>query len=331
MQKIAYQSLRGYQGAIIVIDPQQGQIYTLASRPSYDPNRIVTGKSQKIKSDFLNRCIQASYPLGSVFKPLVAITALDNDVIAANKKVFCPGYFKIANSRFNCWSEHGHQDMIQAITHSCNVYFYKLGLKLGIKELSQVAHQFGFGGLTGVDLPYEGDGIVPSRQWKKDYRNQPWYTGDTVNTSIGQGYLQVTPLQATVAMAALANGGYTVKPHLLKAVNDLETTIISKDYLGISNQDLQVVRRGLRGVVAQTSGTAHLLDRLDLAIAGKTGTAQTSGPSHGWFVGYFPQDKPLFTFCVFLENAGSSHQAVRVAYRFLRNLKKAGIIGDNYE
>jgi len=331
IQAAAYKALSGYKGAIILMDPYSGGIITLCSRPSYNVNNVVKGiKLHSVFSDrrkpFINRATQAAYPLGSVFKPILAAAALSEKVINKDTTFDCKGFFLLGNHKFSCWAAHGIQNVTEAITHSCNVYFYNVGLKLGISKIAKWARKFGLGEITGIDLPYERKGIVPDISWKKKYKRMQWFAGDTVNTSIGQGYLRATPLQAVIAISAFANGGYIVRPHILKAIGGKDTVFIKRSYLNISSYNLNVVREGLHDVVQNDSGTAHLLDSLGLDIAGKTGTAQNSGAPHGWFVGFFPYRNPKYSICVFLENAGSSHEALKVVYKFLVQLQEENLI-----
>ena len=331
IQEIAYKALSGHIGVIILMDPYTGGIVALCSRPSYNVNNVTEGKRlSRLLSDkrrpFINRAIQSAYPLGSVFKPILAAAALQEGIINKDTTFDCKGFFMLGNHKFSCWTAHGIQNVTEALAHSCNVFFYNTGLKLGIKKMALWARKFGLGRLTGIDLPYEKKGIMPDPIWKKKHIKKQWFAGDTVNTSIGQGYLKATPIQAVVAISAFANGGYIVRPHILKEVGQKETVFVKKNYLNISLHNLNIVREGLYDVVHSASGTAHLLDSLGMDIAGKTGTAQNAGAPHGWFAGFFPFNKPKYSICVFLENAGSSHEAVKVAYKFLTQLRQNGLI-----
>lgn len=328
IQKIAYQVLKGKKGAIILMNPNSGEILALVSSPSFNLNNFVQGKKiKKILKDkrfpLINRALSCFAP-GSIFKPIVALAGLEEKVITSSTIFECKGEFKIGDRRFLCWSKHGRQNVIDAIKNSCNVYFYNLGLKLGVDKISRWAKIFGLNKPTGIDLPYEKKGIVPSRSWKIRYKGKRWWTGDTLNFSIGQGYLEITPLEITVAISAFANGGYIVRPHLLKKAEGINLNF-QKKKLPVSRENLEIVKKGLIETVK--SGTAHILNELNLKIAGKTGTAQNPhGAPHGWFVGFFPYDKPRYSICVFLENGGSSFNAVVLTYKFLEKLKKEGLI-----
>jgi len=331
MQKDAAWSMKKKKGTLIFIDSMTGEILALYSSPSFDSNDFVKGKNVNTvfadkKSPLLNRAIQSTYPIGSAFKPLLAIAGLEEKKIWPEKCFLCNGELRIGIAKFKCWNTHFSQDLSEALAHSCNVYFYNLGLLLGPNLISDWAKRFGLDSLTGIDLPYEKKGFVPSVGWKKSSLRKNWFAGDTLNFSIGQGFLNTTPLAITVAINAIANDGYLINPHILKAVDKIPSGLSSKTYLGLNEKNIQIIKSGLRKVVASESGTAHALEKLNLEIAGKTGTAQTSGKSHGWFIGFFPYKNPKYTICVFLENGGSSYEAIKVVFRFLRLLKNKGLI-----
>ncbi|MFO8052958.1 MAG: penicillin-binding protein 2 [Candidatus Omnitrophota bacterium] len=330
-QNIAKQSLAKKKGAIILLDSSSGEVIVLYSSPSFDPNRFIEGKSLSSiytnkNSPLMNRATQNSFPIGSLIKPLLAIAGLEEDKIKPETAFNCKGQFILGKNRFRCWSTHGFQDIYQALAHSCNIYFYNLGLMLGPKNISNWLKKFGLNSKTFINLPYEKKGFLPSPQWKKEKLNQNWYSGDTLNLSIGQGYLQATPLAITLAINSIANGGYLLEPTLIKKIEERKALPAFKKALAIDKKNIDIVKKGLRKVVSQTSGTARKLKNLSLEISGKTGTAQTRGKSHAWFVGFFPYKEPQYTVSVFLENGGSSHQAVDVAYSFLNKLKQNNII-----
>ncbi|MCF7895289.1 MAG: penicillin-binding protein 2 [Candidatus Omnitrophica bacterium] len=330
-QDIARQSLAGKKGSIILLDSNSGEIIVLYSSPSFDPNYFIEGKNlnsiyKNKDSPLINRAIQSSFPIGSLIKPLLALAGLEEGEVKPATTFDCKGQFILGKNRFGCWSTHGLQNLYQALAHSCNVYFYNLGLILGPKSISNWLKKFGLNSKTFIDLPYEKKGFVPSPKWKKKKFNQSWYAGDTLNLSIGQGYLQATPLAMTLAINSIANGGYLIEPILLKKIGEKEALPVFKKALAINRENINIVKKGLREVVSQTSGSARILKNLSLEVSGKTGTAQTSQRSHGWFVGFFPYKEPRYTISVFLENGGSSHQAVRTAYIFLNKLKQNNII-----
>lgn len=331
MQKYAFEALKGRRGAIIMMDSNTGEIIVFAVRPSFNVNHMIRKINiSRILNDsrhvLLNRGIQSTYAIGSVFKPILSSMALEEEKIVPSTTFVCNHVFSLGNFKFRCTGNHGKLDLVHALVHSCNIYFYNVGLKVGIDKMSKWAPEFGFGRLTGIDLPYEKKGVFPSRKWKKKNRNLPWYPGDTVNTSIGQGFIQATPLQTVVAMSIFANQGYKVKPYLLKKVGDLESSFVQRDLIPMSEKTLEIVAKDLRKVVSSSYGTARILDEVDLKVSGKTGTAQNPGKNHGWFVGFFPSDKPKYTFCVFLEHGASSYYALKTAKNFLQTIKENGLL-----
>jgi len=331
IQEIGFAVLGKKKGVVILMDSMSGEILALCSAPSFDPNSFIRGKNvtrllNNKSSPLLNRATQASYPIGSTFKPLVALAALDENKIKPTKTFLCGGEVRVGLAKFNCWETHGLQNLYQAITHSCNSYFYNLGLNLGPNALSRVAKRFGLDSLTGIDLPYEKKGFVPTLRWKKRSLKQNWFAGDTVNFSIGQGFIEATPLENMLAINVFASNGYLVKPRILKKVGNLPSGLPSKTYTRYKKEVIEEVKRGLRGVVSEEDGTAAMLKNLDFEISGKTGTAQTSGRPHGWFIGYFPYQDSEYTICVFLESGISSHEALRVVYKFLKKISEEELL-----
>lgn len=331
IQKIAYESLGEFTGTIIIMNPHTGEIISLVSKPSFNLNDFIEAKNiEKIfddrKKPLINRAVQARYPLGSVFKVIVAIAALEERIITPFTTFTCEGKLAFGDTVFKCWSIHGQQDLYNALAHSCNVYFYQLGLRLKVEKIAKWAKIFSLDKLSGIDLPYEKKGLVPERKWKKKHREMNWFGGDTLNFSIGQGYLTVTPIRSALFMSAFVNGGYLVSPYVVKTVEGQDISYPKKVKIPVSSNNLKIVNQGLRGVISKKDGTAHLLESLNLKIAGKTGTAQTAGKSHGWFVGFFPYNNPKYTMCVFLENGGSGSKAVEVTYEMLKRLKEDNLL-----
>lgn len=331
IQKIAAKLMEAKRGVIVLMDSNSGEIIAMYSSPSFDPNLFITGKGlsrlyQDPYSPLINRNIQSSYPIGSVMKPFLAAAGLSEGKIDRQTTFECRGAIHLGRARFRCSRAHGSQDIFEALANSCNVYFYNLGLLVGPENISNWAKKFGLNALTNVDLPHEKMGVVPSPQWKREKFNQNWYAGDTVNLSIGQGYIQITPLAVTLAVNSIANGGYLVEPSLLKKIEDYQTPPAPRKNIGISQANLKIVQEGLRQAVSLDTGTARLLRNIDLEIAGKTGTAQTAQEPHAWFVGYFPYQKPQYTVTVFLENGESSFEAVAVAREFLTQIEKSDLL-----
>ncbi len=312
-QEAAEKALEGKKGAIVLMDPWNGELLAIASSPGFDPNDLVPPVSSKsydkyVKknsgSPFLNRATMGCYPLASVFKILVAIAGLEEPgIITPSTSFNCTGYLNPGSHSFPCWNIYGHGEVTvrEAIENSCNIFFYRTGLLLRPERMAKWANDFGYGSLTGIDLPQGAPGVIPTPEWKRDETNPPegWYKADTLNTSIGQGYVLVTPLQSAVMMAAVANGGVVVAPHLNK-----DDTRHEKRVLTISPETLSLVRGGLEDVV--DSGTAQNSGMKDFDAAGKTGTAQvTDQEPHAWFVGYAPRKHPQVVISVLIENGGS--------------------------
>jgi len=331
IQELGFAALGQKKGVIILMDSLSGEIFALCSSPSFNPNSFISGKNvSKLLTDssspLLNRATQASYPIGSTFKPLIALAAIDENKINPNKTFLCEGKVMVGLAEFKCNNTHGLQNLHQALIHSCNAYFYNLGLKLGPDTLTRAAKQFGLDSLAGIDLPYEKKGFVPSLRWKKKSLRQNWYAGDTVNFSIGQGFMEVTPLANMLAMNVFASNGYLVKPRILKKVGNLPSGLPSKTYLKYKKESIKEIKRSLHGAVNEYGGTASLLKNLNFEISGKTGTAQTNGSPHGWFTGYFPYKDSTYTICVFLENGKSSYEALKVVYKFLKKIDEEELL-----
>lgn len=318
LQQIADQLLAGKKGAVVVMDAASGEILAMSSSPAFDPNVFIGRSDQKAINDLLtsedaplfNRAISAALPPGSVFKVVTALAALKTGRIKPSTTFVCTGKLKVGNRYFKCWAEHGLEDFDHAVGHSCDVYFYQLGLVAGADGLTDMAHEFDFSKPTGIDLAHEGGGFIPSRLWKRLSRFESWYDGDTVNFSIGQGFVQVTPIQLTRLMAAVANGGYLVTPHLTKEIGGRAVMLKEPKKINVSGEDLEMIRQALRFPVLLDDGTAHSLNVEGLDICAKTGTAQVhQGQAHGWVAGFFPLNKPRYAFCILLENVGTSHYA----------------------
>lgn len=354
LQTKAEEVLENKRGVIIMMDVKNGSILAMVSKPTFDLNLFVDGisveKYKKILADkdlpLFNRAIKGLYPPGSTVKPMIALGGLENKNISINSKVFCSGHYKISdNSRtFRDWNRSGHGDVNvkDAIAQSCDIYFYDLAYNMGIDDLSKNLSFFGFGEKTGVDLPNEAKGILPSKEWKKQNKDEPWYAGDTLNTGIGQGFTTVTPLQLANATAAIANNGRLLKPTLLLYLQDQNsneiTTVENESFkqIPINNIDnWQAVKEGMVDTIYSNKGTARLLKKNDAyTIAGKTGTAQVFGLSegevyvaqnydeklrdHALFTAFSPIENPEIVIAVIVENAGSgSSQAAPLAKEML--------------
>ena len=307
-------------GVCVVMDVENGDILSMVSKPAFDPNLFIAavnrkpGASRKIKellsseeAVLVNRAISGVYSPGSIFKIVVAAAALETERIRPEDSFNCPGSLKVGKREFFCWNldGHGRQNLVEAITHSCNVFFYKLGLTLGAERLALFARKFGLGCATGIDLPYESTGFVPSKSWKLKHLKERWYDGETANFSIGQGYLSVTPLQVAQMISAVANGGYLIRPHIVKRIGE-QGLSVSRKRLGFKKETLEIIKEGMRRVIDEQQGTGHKAKIFGVQWAAKTGTTQTSRElAHGWFGGFYPFEKPQISVLVFLEYGGS--------------------------
>lgn len=308
IQNIIYQVLKGFKGGVIVTRPTTGEILGLYSFPSYDPNiftgtinrEVINAYFRDEDSPFLNRVIQTKYPPGSIFKLIMALTALDDPAFNyRTRKYFCSGGLYIGNNYFKCEGIHRDQVLLTAIPNSCNVYFYRLGLEMGPNVISKYSQDyFNLGINTGVDLAYEKNGLIPSPKWKIENLGSFWWDGDTVNLSIGQGYFSSTIIQVNLITSAIANNGIGYRPHILKKYRSMvdNSEIVNPQSIVIrmpfSQDKIRLVQRAMRNVVRW--GTARRINNDKIKIAGKTGTSQTYDDleAHSWFSGYAPYDAP---------------------------------------
>ncbi len=353
-QKAAEEGLGSRAGAVVAMDPNTGEILALTSHPSYDPNLFPRGISPKdwvqLMKDpshpMYNRAIQSVYPPGSTFKIIVALAGLESGVIKLDDKVTCKGFLTSGRHSFRCWKKGGHGavSLHQALVESCDVYFYTMGERIGWDRVAEYARKLGYGSLTGILLPDEKPGLIPTTAWKKKRTGEAWYPGDTYINSIGQGFVLVSPIQACQMMSAVANGGSFFRPQLLKQTRNRETgevNVISPEHTGSVTLDpnvLEEVRSALAGVVNEPGGTAHAAATPLAIVAGKTGTAQViaqkvSGrklsdetKDHAWFVGFAPVDNPKIAVAVVVEHGGHGGSAAapiakKVIEEYLKNVE----------
>ena len=341
LQKLAHEAFQGERGALVALDIKTGGVLSMVSAPSYDPNLFVSGISQKNYSKLLNssdrpmfnRAIRGQYPPGSTIKPLFGLIGLHKQTITMDYRIEDPGYFYMEGIE-RPWRDHnsdrgGHGngvDLAKAIIESCDVFFYNMGIRTGIDLLSSYGEVFGLGTLTGIDVPGERRGIMPSREWKKNARQQSWFNGDTINASIGQGFMLTTPLQLAVMSARIASKGKMIQPRLVKSINGvpLEPPKLEES-ISIDDRYWDYIHRAMRDVVHSPRGTAKGISKgLDYEIAGKTGTAQVisinaedeydsskldkSQWDHALFVAFAPLDDPQIAVGLIVENGehGSS-------------------------
>ena len=344
LQQIAFDAFAGERGALVAMDVKTGGVLAMVSAPSYDANLFVSGISQKNYSELLNsadnpmfnRAIQGQYPPGSTVKPLFGLIALDNKTVSPSTRIEDPGFFFMEGIE-RPWRDHnsergGHGkgvDLAKAIIESCDVFFYKMGIKTGINILSSNSSAFGLGAKTGIDLPGEATGIMPSRTWKKESRNASWFNGDTINMSIGQGFMLSTPLQLAVMTARIASKGKIIEPRLVKSVGGIDLVPAkTKQIKEIDPKYWDYIHDSMKGVVHSARGTATSINRgLTYTMAGKTGTAQVVSISadedydksklnkrqwdHALFIAFAPFDDPQIAVGLIVENGehGSSAAA----------------------
>ena len=312
--------------AVIIIDPNTGEVLTLLSYPDFNPNTYnldFTKLESDSRSPLLNRVTRGAYPPGSAIKPIVVASALHEGIISRSTTWFDAPYphgsggWEPEYGKRCVYGPHGTIDILRGLQVSCNIPFYEIGKELGIDKLSELAKGFGFNQKTGIDLyPEEVTGLIPDRQWKKNAFSKAddkvWYPIETLDVAIGQGATQVTPVQMVQFYAAIANGGKILQPYLVAQIVDAEGNIVQEAEpvvtgdLGLKKTDLQIIQEGMERVTATGGTAARAFDGFPLKVAGKTGSAEVPGKqSHAWFAGYLPADDPKYAVCVFVENGGS--------------------------
>ena len=351
LQQKAEALLGENDGAVVALDPSNGDVLVMASSPSFDQNDFIGGISSKKWQVLMddpgrpmnNKAIQAEYPPASTYKTITALAGLEEKVIDLNSTFFCPGFYKFGNRRYHCWNKYGHGNLnvVGAIAQSCDVFFYQTGEKLGVDTLARYAYGSGLGRLTGIRLAHERPGLIPTSAWKKRRFKEPWQAGETLSISIGQGFNLVTPLQMAVFIAAVGNNGTLYRPRLVKSVQDAKGQVVREiepEIIGglpASKKNLAIVRQGLLEVVHGNRGTARRIRIPGIEIAGKTGTAQVFSrkagekfnneklrrtlQDHAWFVCYAPAQDPKIAISVIIEHGehGSS-AAAPVAKELIR-------------
>jgi penicillin-binding protein 2 len=342
LQIAAERALGANDGAVIAIEPETGEVLALVSKPGFDPKLFVDGidtKTYKMLMEdkhkpLYNRALQGVYPPGSTIKPFMALAALEYSIRSPADTVYCPGYMTLAGSvhRYRCWKRHGHgtMDMDHGVAQSCDIYFYRLAQDLGIDRIGEFLGKFGLGKPTGIDIPNEKGGILPTKEWKERARKEVWYPGETLSVGIGQGYLVMTPLQLAHATARIGARGKGFEPHLVHAVEDP----LNGQVVAFKPEPLPPIKLRSHGlweraidsmekVVQAPYGTAHGINKnVQYTIAGKTGTAQVvvlaqdqdkapdekSVPwehrDHAWFMAFAPANKPQIAVAVLAEHAG---------------------------
>ncbi|MEK6589722.1 MAG: penicillin-binding protein 2, partial [Nitrospinota bacterium] len=341
LQKEAEGLFQGKNGALVAIDPRNGNILAMVSKPSFDPNLFAGGVSKIYWSNLVsdvykplhNRAIQGQYPPGSVFKIVTAAAGLEEDVITPSTIIDCPGYFKLGKKNYRCWKKggHGRMDLRNALIQSCDVFFYTVGFRLGIDRLSRYAFGFGLGNTTDIDLEGEKSGLIPTSEWKERMRGEPWIPGETISASIGQGFNLVTPIQLANMIAAIANGGTILKPRVVSKIETTDGNLVREmkpniqRKLAVTQENLDIIKDALHGVVHDLRGTGRASHIPGIEVAGKTGTAQVikmkeiedrrdedipfEFRDHGWFVAFAPFENPIIAVSVLAEHGGHGGSA----------------------
>lgn len=348
VQSVAEQALGDYRGAVVALDPRNGELIALASQPSFDPQLFVGGIDSATyralitnpRRPLFNRALQGQYPPGSTVKPAMALVGLEYGVVTPEHSEYCQGTFTLPGStrKYRCWKRTGHGpvDMVAGVQRSCDVYFYNLAINLGIDRMFEAMTGFGFGRVTGVDLPLEKAGLYPSREWKRKTRKEKaWYPGETLNVGIGQGYMQATPMQLAQTTARIAMRGGGFKPHVLHAIEDPITrqlTPVAPEPLPKidlkDNTNWASVITAMEAVVHEPGGTAFLIGKsAPYRIAAKTGSAQVIGlrqdeikaptqeslpenlRDHALFIAFAPAEAPQIAVAVMVEHGGHGASA----------------------
>lgn len=331
LQKVAEDLLGQEQGAIVALDPNSGDILAMASRPGFDPNvlsRELTAKQwveivQDEGRPLNNRASQGQYPPGSTFKIPMAVAALETKTVSPSTTVHCNGGYQFGKRLYHDWKAggHGYVDLHNALVHSCDVYFYTIGQRMGIDVIAEFGKDFGLGKATGVELPSERSGIMPSTAWKQKAKNEQWLPGETISAAIGQGYVTVTPLQMASLVGTVANDGINYRPRLVQAVMDRtsgnlqELPAVPRGKMNAKPETFRIIKEALADVVVK--GTATRAKSSMVTIGGKTGTAQVAalrtGPEesipkkfrdHAWFVAFAPVESPKIAVAVLAEHMG---------------------------
>lgn len=328
LQQVAEQSLGARPGAVVALDPRTGEVLAMVSRPTMDPNdfavRISKDEWKQLNDDPLrplfNRAVQAQLAPGSVFKIVTATAMLEDHNPPESFTTYCPGYGTFYGRQFKCWvyfskkgaTSHGSTNLHEAILKSCDVFFYNAGMKLGIDRLSFYGDKLGLGHKTGIDLPSEEAGLMPSEQWVERVFHRKWYAGETISVAIGQGAVTTTPVQLARMIGGLASGGVFKQPHMLK---DAQT--VREEKFALSEHTIERITEGMYGVVNEPGGTGTALKIKDVEFSGKSGTAQVIGydkaslihkgskfADNAWFVGYAPKRDPEIVVAVLVQESG---------------------------
>ena len=348
LQQKAFEMFGEESGAAVLLDVHTGEILAFVSAPSFDPNMMTQGLSTEDwnallhneRNPLTDKAISGQYSPGSTFKMIVALAALEAGVIKPETRTYCAGKMFLGNHAFHCWKKegHGHLNVVEALQHSCDIFFYETAQKLGIEKIADMARRFGLGSKINIGLENEKAGLIPDKEWKLRRFGEPWQQGESLISGIGQGYILTTPLQLATMTARLVNGGYEIKPTFLK-VSDGEKSKIRK--IDVSPTNLELIKEGMYAVVNKPGGTAwrSQFDYHGQRMGGKTGTTQVRRitmkersegikkeselpwrlRNHALFVGYAPHDNPKYAVAVLVEHGGGgSSVAAPLAGKILR-------------
>lgn len=348
LQQKAFELFGEESGAAVLLDVHTGEILAFVSAPSFDPNMMTQGLSTEDwnallhneRNPLTDKAISGQYSPGSTFKMIVALAALEAGVIKPETRTYCAGKMFLGNHAFHCWKKegHGHLNVVEALQHSCDIFFYETAQKLGIEKIADMARRFGLGSKINIGLENEKAGLIPDKEWKLRRFGEPWQQGESLISGIGQGYILTTPLQLATMTARLVNGGYEIKPTFLK-VSDGEKSKIRK--IDVSPTNLELIKEGMYAVVNKPGGTAwrSQFDYRGQRMGGKTGTTQVRRitmkerregikkeselpwrlRNHALFVGYAPHDNPKYAVAVLVEHGGGgSSVAAPLAGKILR-------------
>ena len=336
LQLRAEELLGEQAGAVVAMEPQTGEVLAIASKPDYPPETfagLLTPEDWRRlqddeKTPLMHRAIQGLYPPGSVFKMAVLAAGLQSETINTSWKVTCNGVYQLGRRPFRCWNHagHGEVDHELSIESSCDIFYYLLGNKLGIDKFHNEISRFGFGQVTGIDLPHESAGLLPGRAFMdRRYGENRWTSGHLFNISIGQGDVLVTPLQAALYASALANGGYWMTPHLVREIHQADGTVLTPDDMerhetGFDPEVMQIIRDDMLQVTKGAHGTAHWLYDPRMDVAGKTGTSQNpQGTDHALFIAFAPFENPEIAVAVVVEHGEhGSTAAAPIAMKLIR-------------
>ncbi len=361
LQLLAEEQLRGKKGAIVALNPKNGEILAMASSPAFNPNLFVGGIEKAEWNKILyskdhplqNRAVSGQYPPGSVFKIVVALAGLEEGILDPQEETVCYGRIRVGRRLYNCWRKYGHGRVAlhRGLVESCDVYFYRLGRRLGVDKIAHYAKMLGLGNRAGFDLGFERTGLIPTTQWKLDRWGVPWQAGETLSTAIGQSFVLVTPLQMVRMMSALFNGGRMYTPQIIQWIGKDEELIYKSTpkitaELKFKPENLALIKEGLVGVVQERHGTGGRARVKGVTVAGKTGTAQvvtletekdldTEGEipekfrDHAWFVAVAPAEDPQVALAIVVEHGGHGGSAAAPIARemivaYLEKQKTAG-------